>query len=402
MNLKLQLTKLHLYNALFSLRITDAVWVVFLLSQGYSLAQVGIAEGVFHIVGFLCEIPTGMAADLLGRKRTLACSGLFGVLSALCMAYSTSFAGVCLSMVFNALMFNLCSGTLEALVYDSLLAAKQERRFLNVNAWLSGIAYAAAALGCALGGIALWLGFFRAYAVSALLCAGVFALALCVAEPIVTTAQKARTAHPFADLWPRCKAHVRVSLGFLRNNPRAACKILANGGVGVPIYLTFMVLQQHLTQNGLPTAWLGAVLLVVRFAGSLGVAVGAKLRLRVFTIATLCAMGVGVGTMLAGVNGMWLPAALGAVAASFFSGMMELRMGVSLNEGFPSDQRATLISVDSMVYSLLMIAASPVAGAVGDVFGTSATLWMLGGGLVVSAAVLGTLYKRVLRSKKTK
>ena len=52
-----------------------------------------------------------------------------------------------------------------------------------------------------------------------------------------------------------------------------------------------------------------------------------------------------------------------------------------LNDVIPSDQRATLISVDSMVYSLLMIPASPLVGAVGDAFGQA------GAGL----AVLGVL-----------
>ena len=52
-----------------------------------------------------------------------------------------------------------------------------------------------------------------------------------------------------------------------------------------------------------------------------------------------------------------------------------------LNDVIPSDQRATLTSVDSMVYSLLMIPASPLVGAVGDAFGQA------GAGL----AVLGVL-----------
>ena len=43
MQIKRQLFFLHIYNFLFSLRIADGVWVVFLLSRGFSLAQVGIA-----------------------------------------------------------------------------------------------------------------------------------------------------------------------------------------------------------------------------------------------------------------------------------------------------------------------------------------------------------------------
>ena len=46
------------------------------MQRGFSIAQVGIAEGVFHVVSMCCEIPSGMVADLIGRKRTLVLSGL--------------------------------------------------------------------------------------------------------------------------------------------------------------------------------------------------------------------------------------------------------------------------------------------------------------------------------------
>lgn len=151
MHIKRQLIFLHIYNFLFSLRIADGVWVVFLLSRGFSLAQVGIAEAVFHVVSFLCEVPSGIAADLLGRKRTLVASSLCGACSALLMAFSQSFWGVCLSMAFQALMYNFCSGTQEALTYDSLLASGKETAYLKHNAWLRGASQVSAALSNLLG-----------------------------------------------------------------------------------------------------------------------------------------------------------------------------------------------------------------------------------------------------------
>ena len=71
MNIKKQLQNLYLYELISGFQIVDVVWVVFLLQRGFSIAQVGIAEGVFHMVSMCCEIPSGMVADLIGRKRTL-------------------------------------------------------------------------------------------------------------------------------------------------------------------------------------------------------------------------------------------------------------------------------------------------------------------------------------------
>ncbi len=44
------------------------------------MTQVGVAEGIFHITSMICEVPSGMAADLFGRKKTYLLSmGLYGV-----------------------------------------------------------------------------------------------------------------------------------------------------------------------------------------------------------------------------------------------------------------------------------------------------------------------------------
>ena len=61
-----------------------------------------------------------------------------------------------------------------------------------------------------------------------------------------------------------------------------------------------------------------------------------------------------------------------------------------LNDAIPSDQRATLISVDRMAYSLLMIPASPLVGALGDAFGQAgAGLAALGAAILASGLAAG-------------
>lgn len=68
-----------------------------------------------------------MAADLLGRRRTLIFGGALGVVSAATMAFAPSLAFICAGMGLKALGYNLLSGTTEALTYDSLKAAGRER-----------------------------------------------------------------------------------------------------------------------------------------------------------------------------------------------------------------------------------------------------------------------------------
>ena len=115
MNIKKQISRLYLYEIVSGLQIVDAVWVFFLLQRGFSLGQVGIAEGVFHAVSMCFEIPSGMVSDTIGRRRTLMLSGIVSAMAAFFMIASDNFAMILLAMGINAVSYNLVSGTREAL-----------------------------------------------------------------------------------------------------------------------------------------------------------------------------------------------------------------------------------------------------------------------------------------------
>ena len=55
MNIKKQIRTLYIYEMISGLQIVDLVWVLFLIQRGFSLAEAGIAEGVFHVVSMCCE-----------------------------------------------------------------------------------------------------------------------------------------------------------------------------------------------------------------------------------------------------------------------------------------------------------------------------------------------------------
>lgn len=133
--------------------------------RGFSLLQIGILESIFHIASSCFEIPSGVVADVFGRKRTLALSKLVSVLSCLAMILSDNFGTVAFAIAFSALSYNLESGTIEALAYDSLKSVKQEEKYnqyASTEMMLYRITSSTATL-CA--GFALWLGYKKAYAI---------------------------------------------------------------------------------------------------------------------------------------------------------------------------------------------------------------------------------------------
>lgn len=390
LDIRKQTRRLYLFSFASCLRLTDAVWVALLVGRGYSLWQVGLAEAIYHLVGLAAEIPSGMAADLLGRRRTLALFGVLGAASALCMAFSRDFAGVCLAMALSALAGSFISGTQEAILYDSLVVAGRTDDYLMVGARCGQLESLAAALGNLASLLADLLGFMGFYLADACVSITRTAAALGLTEPLATEQQARRQRAPFAGLPARFRAHAAASVRFLAGNPAVARLILADAAAALPCYLLLMYLQQRLVELGLPAIWLGIPIMLVRLSGLAGMELGRRLRPeRLSRLFCGCTAVCAAGLLCAGLCPA-LPAAAGAVAANMSIEAWTLHAQKALNEAYPSDQRATLVSVNSMAYSLLMIAASPLSGWAGDLAGTAgASLCALGifAGLVCLAVL---------------
>ena len=85
--------------------------------------------------------------------------------------------------------------------------------------------------------------------------------------------------------------------------------------------------------------------------------------------------------MIYGVQRLYLSIAAFA-AASFFNSVLYPVQSEQLNSLIPSAQRATLISVNSMFFSIGMILLFPLAGFLADVWGLTAVLVGTGGVLL--------------------
>ena len=389
LNLKKQLACIYTFDFFFSLRITDAVWVALLAARGFSLWEIGLAESVFHVVSLLCEVPSGMAADLLGRRKTLLSGGVLTVTCNLLMAFAPNLFTICFAMGLNALAMTMFSGTTTALLYDSLKQEGCEEKYIQVSANSSQISMLANAVGSMASILKRFLGFAGFYLLSAAF-EGVSTAALALMEePIVTAAQANREKHALRTLPEQFRQLVRDSLHVLHTCPMAGKLIASSALISVPSYLTKMFLQQRLVELGWPTELLFLPLLLGGLACVAGTEVGRRVRCRSMRrLYSACALLCGVGTLLVGAAPAWG----GILGMMLVQGVLEvylLHESQKLNDAIPSDQRATLISVDGMAYSLLMIPASPLVGAVGDAFGQAgAGLALLGGVIVLSGVAL--------------
>lgn len=173
----------YIYKFISSMDITSAIWVLYLSYKGFSLVQIGLVESIFHVTSFICEIPTGAMADLLGRKRTIVFGRAMAAASAIMMLLANSFWMVALAFIVSALSFNLNSGSEEALVYDTLKILDKEEEYLRINGSLNFIIEVAQGLAVLVGGILSDYSFNISYFIAVIISLSALSVAIMFVEP---------------------------------------------------------------------------------------------------------------------------------------------------------------------------------------------------------------------------
>lgn len=376
LKIKKQINILYITSALWNLSITGA-WVAILAARGFSLVEIGLAETVFHITSIIFEIPSGVLADVIGRKKMLLISNLLSIIACLIMACTSGFTGVCLSFFFNAVSWNFSTGSGDALAYDSLKVVKEEERYVKYASNQTIIYRIATAISTLCAGLALILGYRIAYLLSVVnhlialfLLFGLKEVEHTEEEHTETDDAKAaspaetavETKHPVRKFFRDSTACFAESFRFLRINRKATVLMFSNALVGACDILLLFFLQSKLRDSGLGDTWLGVALFLMEVGGILG----AKLVLLVkkwryallFAVCTLIVL-LGIALEHTGITAVMV---LGGFLSAAADDALQIRSDAKLQDMFSSAQRATLISISSFVFSVEMIVLSPLAG----------------------------------------
>lgn len=128
-------------------------WILFFIQNGLSLLQIGLLESIFHGTSLLCEIPSGMLADRFSYKTNLYLARLASIVSSILILFGQgNFWIYALAMMVNAWSYNFDSGTSTAFLYDSAVEAGQKDRYLQISSFLSGVAEVTRTLGTVVAG----------------------------------------------------------------------------------------------------------------------------------------------------------------------------------------------------------------------------------------------------------
>lgn len=374
-NLKKNIVLDYLFRILCSFAFVDGIFVLYLRHKGLALWQVGILEGIFHATSLITEIPSGALADLLGRKRALLASRLCGVISSVIMLSTDKMWLLGIGFVFTAWSFNLLSGSEEALLYESFLGLDQEEKYFKTNSRLNFAAEVSNGLGIFLGGFVANYSYSLCYLILIGIDLLAFAVCLFLTEPKIGSNQEKERIS--------VKTHFIRSFELLKGNGELRY-ILFHYSVLFAFYTSvFFYSQEYYFARGFDEGKIGLILLGVSGCSSIGALFSEKIAKR-FGNQTCYMMGIllalGMCVMSAKVN--WV-SVLGFGISSMANASLYPLQSSELNRRIPSKQRATVLSVSSMCFSVIMILVFPLIGLLADYLGLERIIIVLGLALLI-------------------
>ncbi|MBI9097036.1 MAG: MFS transporter [Spirochaetaceae bacterium] len=115
-----QYYKFCAYGFLRNLRFFEAFLVLYLIEKEFSFTNIGILYAIREVSANLLEIPSGIAADVLGRKKTLASSFLAYILSFLIFYFFDDFPLFTVGFFLFGVGEAFRSGTHKGMIADYL------------------------------------------------------------------------------------------------------------------------------------------------------------------------------------------------------------------------------------------------------------------------------------------
>ncbi len=402
----------YIYTFINNLNMSNSIWVLYLAFKGMNLLQIGLLEGIFHATSVVFEVPSGAVADLLGRKKTILTGRLLMAVSCIVMVLSGHFWQFAAGFIIQALSYNFNSGAEEALVFDSLKFIGKEDKYLIINGRINFLIEAAQGISTLVGGIIAEYSYLWCYLVCTLIAVLSVLPVLLMKEPpaedsIGKRSPDKNSTEGKADLLEepdvlshamnlQVKEHFTASFLIIKSNHKLLT-IIASYSLIFTVYCVMLFYsQQFFNDLGLNKIQISFIML----ASGIFSCVGALTSDWLFKISKdwiefLAAAFIATALVVFGMNELY-PAVAALCLASFFNASLYPIQSTKLNHMIPTKQRATLLSLNSLSFSVMMIILFPASGALADVIELPKVFFGIG----IAGVLLAVLLQMVHIGKK--
>jgi MFS family permease len=373
--------KVYLTLLLLHTLAASFIWginTLFLLDAGLSNAQAFTANAFFTVGLVLFEVPTGVTADIRGRRFSYLLGTLTLIVSTvlylLMWQISAGFWAWAVASALLGLGFTFFSGAVEAWLVDALTASGYTGPLDSVLAKGEIVEGTAMLTGSVAGGyLAQITNLGVPYVARAVVLVLTFVLAFVLMHDIGFTPK--RSGRPVHEV----KRVLSGALKYGLRNPPIRWVMLASVFIdGVSIY-AFYAMQPHLLElYGDPKAY-GIAGLAAAIVGGAQIGGGLLVRhlrrafeRRTSILLVAAVVSTAALALVAFAPRFWMAILLLTAWGLVFATVMPVRQAF-INGLIPSEQRATVLSFGSLMGSAGGVVFQPVLGRAADAWGYSAS-----------------------------
>lgn len=373
-----------------------------LLDKGATLSQIAIIIGVYSLTTIIMELPSGIFADLHGRKLTFLISLLMSGVGFTIMLFVSRFIGLAVAMLFYGAGRAFSSGTMDALIIDWHVLTFGKENIHMASVLLSMTEGIGLAVGAIIGGLLPNISkcYFPTIGKYDLTIIIKIVITILVGILTLLFIQEIKDESPNEKI--TLSQHIKFSAVFLTGNKTILSifiSVVASGFAFSTLEIYWQPRFENILHNS-SLMWLLGIVAFLYFVSALcGSMFIGKLHSKISgknTVTYIATrMFISISLFILAFQGSIGGFIAMYILIYFFFGSANVIEAVILNEQIPSEKRASLLSLSSLVAQ----AGSLVASAAGSIlihYGTIQTLWIVSS-VAMLLATVGTAL--MMRSK---
>ncbi len=379
------------YNLSSNTMFTAAIWVIYLSAHGYSPLAIGLLETLFHLAKFVAEVPTGIFADMLGQRKSLIVASVLRAMDVL-LFLVPSVPMMILSFTLAGTSYAFLGGANQALLWSltgSTDAEQQTARYSKLISRMYLVGAVGEVIGTASGG---YLG--HILTILPFLCSFVVCLLSIIPLLFIPEQQMPRQQRPTP--WK----HFGTGLQAVVQQPVLLGLLLIGGLIDSCWQTIYFYNQLYLRSLGFALTAIGLIVAASMFSNFLFTAC-APFVMRHIPQRWLVPCGVAVEIVGVGLISIPQPivSLLGYLVLLQASvAILDPAISTYINERSPEAQRATVLSLQTGLFSAAMIVLFPLFGlGITHVAYSTVYMWTmlaLAGGGLVTVGIVWVLNRR--------
>jgi MFS family permease len=360
---------LNIFAGLKMALLPMAIITLFWKDQiGLNLAEILLLQAIFSLATLVMEFPSGYISDRIGYRFALNLACLLGMTGWTTYTFAGSFSGVLIAELQLGASYAFISGADSALLYETLRQDGREEHYARYDGRMTAWAQAGEAFGAV--GAGVLYGWYPL--LPFILQVGIWLAALGICRNL-----KEIPAAPVESVSHLREAAVIAQKAF--SQPGIRYSILLAAVLGLSSFYPVWLIQPYMQTLNVPLSWFGPIWAAANLCVSFGSLISHRIQFHFGARGTPFLL---LALVVAGYAGLALSQAIWSFAFYFLLTIMRGIQGpflrLSLQKQSDRHERASILSLKSLVFRLGFVMTGPLVGVLADYTGLSVTFLVLG------------------------